>query len=179
MTKTLNFTASWIRRLDWTTWLMRRMHWITQPMRISTWNTQPMRRTNQTKSCRRVCRYYSRWVQMLFWPWFYVNGEFHFIIVCFWIKFVLPLKSREQWTCILSYPIITHPILNHSLRQYCNLPISLRLCSPSQRSAEDLEVIYEELLHVKAAAHLSTSVSDSILFCPWAGWVLNVTLFPM
>lgn len=31
--------------------------------------------------------------------------------------------------------------------------------SPSQRSAEDLEVIYEELLHVKAAAHLSTSVS--------------------
>lgn len=31
--------------------------------------------------------------------------------------------------------------------------------SPSQRSAEDLEVIYEELLHVKAAAHLSASVS--------------------
>lgn len=31
--------------------------------------------------------------------------------------------------------------------------------SPSQRTAEDLEVIYEELLHVKAAAHLSTSVS--------------------
>lgn len=35
--------------------------------------------------------------------------------------------------------------------------------SPSQRSAEDLEVIYEELLHVKAAAHLSTSVSRSII----------------
>lgn len=31
--------------------------------------------------------------------------------------------------------------------------------SPSQRSPEDLEVIYEELLHVKAAAHLSSSVS--------------------
>lgn len=31
--------------------------------------------------------------------------------------------------------------------------------SPSQRSAEDIEVIYEELLHVKAAAHLSASVS--------------------
>lgn len=35
--------------------------------------------------------------------------------------------------------------------------------SPSQRSAEDLEVIYEELLHVKAAAHLSTSVSRALL----------------
>lgn len=34
--------------------------------------------------------------------------------------------------------------------------------SPSQRSAEDLEVIYEELLHVKAAAHLSTSVSEEM-----------------
>uniref|UniRef100_A0A8C4FAH7 Rap guanine nucleotide exchange factor (GEF) 3 n=1 Tax=Dicentrarchus labrax TaxID=13489 RepID=A0A8C4FAH7_DICLA len=33
---------------------------------------------------------------------------------------------------------------------------------PSQRSAEDLEVIYEELLHVKAAAHLSTSVRKEL-----------------
>uniref|UniRef100_A0A672GS89 Rap guanine nucleotide exchange factor 3-like n=1 Tax=Salarias fasciatus TaxID=181472 RepID=A0A672GS89_SALFA len=31
-----------------------------------------------------------------------------------------------------------------------------------QRSAEDLEVIYEELLHVKAAAHLSTSVRKEL-----------------
>ena len=37
--------------------------------------------------------------------------------------------------------------------------VCLSVFSPSQRSAEDLEVIYEELLHVKAAAHLSTSVS--------------------
>ncbi|XP_074537362.1 rap guanine nucleotide exchange factor 3 isoform X2 [Halichoeres trimaculatus] len=34
--------------------------------------------------------------------------------------------------------------------------------APSQRSAEDLEVIYEELLHVKAAAHLSTSVRKEL-----------------
>ncbi|KAK5924350.1 hypothetical protein CgunFtcFv8_001223 [Champsocephalus gunnari] len=34
--------------------------------------------------------------------------------------------------------------------------------TPSQRSAEDLEVIYEELLHVKAAAHLSTSVRKEL-----------------
>lgn len=36
--------------------------------------------------------------------------------------------------------------------------------SPSQRSPEDLEVIYEELLHVKAVAHLSTSVSQMTRF---------------
>uniref|UniRef100_A0A3Q3H221 Rap guanine nucleotide exchange factor (GEF) 3 n=1 Tax=Labrus bergylta TaxID=56723 RepID=A0A3Q3H221_9LABR len=34
--------------------------------------------------------------------------------------------------------------------------------NPSQRSADDLEVIYEELLHVKAAAHLSTSVRKEL-----------------
>uniref|UniRef100_A0A3Q0S9L3 Rap guanine nucleotide exchange factor 3 n=1 Tax=Amphilophus citrinellus TaxID=61819 RepID=A0A3Q0S9L3_AMPCI len=33
---------------------------------------------------------------------------------------------------------------------------------PSQRSPEDLEVIYEELLHVKAAAHLSSSVRKEL-----------------
>uniref|UniRef100_A0A3P9IV64 Rap guanine nucleotide exchange factor (GEF) 3 n=1 Tax=Oryzias latipes TaxID=8090 RepID=A0A3P9IV64_ORYLA len=37
--------------------------------------------------------------------------------------------------------------------------------TPSQRTAEDIEVIYEELLHVKAAAHLSTSVTFSFGFC--------------
>lgn len=40
--------------------------------------------------------------------------------------------------------------------------LCLCVCSPSQRSGEDLEVIYEELLHVKAAAHLSTSVSHCV-----------------
>ncbi|KAM9445520.1 rap guanine nucleotide exchange factor 3 isoform 2-T2 [Clarias gariepinus] len=34
--------------------------------------------------------------------------------------------------------------------------------SPSQRTAEDVEVIYEELLHVKAVAHLSTSVRKEL-----------------
>uniref|UniRef100_A0A7N6AH98 Rap guanine nucleotide exchange factor (GEF) 3 n=1 Tax=Anabas testudineus TaxID=64144 RepID=A0A7N6AH98_ANATE len=41
------------------------------------------------------------------------------------------------------------------------LAMILRKC-PNQRSAEDLEVIYEELLHVKAAAHLSTSVRKEL-----------------
>uniref|UniRef100_A0A3B3HI10 Rap guanine nucleotide exchange factor 3 n=1 Tax=Oryzias latipes TaxID=8090 RepID=A0A3B3HI10_ORYLA len=34
--------------------------------------------------------------------------------------------------------------------------------TPSQRTPEDIEVIYEELLHVKAAAHLSTSVRKEL-----------------
>nr|XP_015822566.2 rap guanine nucleotide exchange factor 3 isoform X1 [Nothobranchius furzeri] len=41
------------------------------------------------------------------------------------------------------------------------LTMILRKC-PSQRSPEDIEVIYEELLHVKAAAHLSSSVRKEL-----------------
>ncbi|XP_076840791.1 rap guanine nucleotide exchange factor 3 [Brachyhypopomus gauderio] len=41
------------------------------------------------------------------------------------------------------------------------LNMILRKC-PSQRSAGDVEVIYEELLHVKAVAHLSTSVRKEL-----------------
>ncbi|XP_057686363.1 rap guanine nucleotide exchange factor 3 isoform X1 [Corythoichthys intestinalis] len=41
------------------------------------------------------------------------------------------------------------------------LTMILRKC-PNQRSSEELEVIYEELLHVKAAAHLSTSVRKEL-----------------
>lgn len=31
--------------------------------------------------------------------------------------------------------------------------------SPSERTADDLEIIYEELLHIKALSHLSNTVS--------------------
>ncbi|XP_022532983.2 rap guanine nucleotide exchange factor 3 isoform X2 [Astyanax mexicanus] len=41
------------------------------------------------------------------------------------------------------------------------LNMILRKC-PSQRSSEDVEVIYEELLHVKAVGHLSTSVRKEL-----------------
>ncbi|TSS48072.1 Rap guanine nucleotide exchange factor 3 [Bagarius yarrelli] len=41
------------------------------------------------------------------------------------------------------------------------LNMKLRTC-PSQRTAEDVEVIYEELLHVKAVAHLSISVRKEL-----------------
>ncbi|KAI5609029.1 rap guanine nucleotide exchange factor 3 isoform X1, partial [Silurus asotus] len=40
--------------------------------------------------------------------------------------------------------------------------VYLYVLCPSQRSAEDVEVIYEELLHVKAVAHLSTSVRKEL-----------------
>lgn len=35
--------------------------------------------------------------------------------------------------------------------------------SPSERTADDLEIIYEELLHIKALSHLSTTVSTGSL----------------
>lgn len=35
--------------------------------------------------------------------------------------------------------------------------------SPSERTADDLEIIYEELLHIKALSHLSTTVSTMSL----------------
>ncbi|XP_066527981.1 rap guanine nucleotide exchange factor 3 isoform X2 [Hoplias malabaricus] len=41
------------------------------------------------------------------------------------------------------------------------LNMILRKC-PSQRTAEDVEVIYEELLHIKAVAHLSTFVRKEL-----------------
>lgn len=41
--------------------------------------------------------------------------------------------------------------------------------SPSERTAEDLEIIYEELLHIKALSHLSTTVSTVKCHCPQSG----------
>lgn len=35
----------------------------------------------------------------------------------------------------------------------------LCFCSPGQRTDEELDLIFEELLHIKAVAHLSNSVS--------------------
>jgi len=36
------------------------------------------------------------------------------------------------------------------------------LCSPAERSAEELEMIYDELLHIKALSHLSTMVKREL-----------------
>lgn len=38
-------------------------------------------------------------------------------------------------------------------------PCYFFLCRPGQRTVDDLEIIYEELLHIKALSHLSTTVS--------------------
>lgn len=43
---------------------------------------------------------------------------------------------------------------------YCILLSFLSfLYRPGQRTVDDLEIIYEELLHIKALSHLSTTVS--------------------
>ena len=36
------------------------------------------------------------------------------------------------------------------------------MCSPAERSAEELEMIYDELLHIKALSHLSTMVKREL-----------------
>lgn len=43
------------------------------------------------------------------------------------------------------------------------------LYRPGQRTVDDLEIIYDELLHIKALSHLSTTVSVSYSSCgAWA-----------
>lgn len=42
---------------------------------------------------------------------------------------------------------------------YILLSFLSSLCRPGQRTVDDLEIIYEELLHIKALSHLSTTVS--------------------
>lgn len=37
---------------------------------------------------------------------------------------------------------------------------SVCVCRPGQRTGDDLEIIYDELLHIKALAHLSNTVSQ-------------------
>lgn len=38
------------------------------------------------------------------------------------------------------------------------LLFTFSLCRPGQRTVDDLEIIYEELIHIKALSHLSTTV---------------------
>lgn len=40
--------------------------------------------------------------------------------------------------------------------------INLAFFSPHDRTCEDLEIIYEELLHIKALSHLSTMVKKEL-----------------
>lgn len=41
---------------------------------------------------------------------------------------------------------------------------SVSHCRPGQRTGDDLEIIYDELLHIKALAHLSNTVSQLVHF---------------
>lgn len=42
--------------------------------------------------------------------------------------------------------------------------LSVLICRPGQRTGDDLEIIYDELLHIKALAHLSNTVSHLTCF---------------
>lgn len=46
-------------------------------------------------------------------------------------------------------------------RETCWLT-SVSHCRPGQRTGDDLEIIYDELLHIKALAHLSNTVSQLV-----------------
>lgn len=50
---------------------------------------------------------------------------------------------------------------------------------PAQRTEDELELIFEELLHIKAVAHLSNSVSVAVPCFPHSVYVLpNLLLVP-
>lgn len=62
--------------------------------------------------------------------------------------------------------IISKAILDDDVIQCDGVMISFTyflFSSPSERAADDLEIIYEELLHIKALSHLSTTVSTGYL----------------
>lgn len=52
-------------------------------------------------------------------------------------------------------------------------PCYFFLCRPGQRTMDDLEIIYEELLHIKALSHLSTTVSCLLAEHGWGYFELN------
>lgn len=59
-------------------------------------------------------------------------------------------RARAWWAERLPYPEARSPL-------FASLPSCA--CSPGQRTDEELDLIFEELLHIKAVAHLSNSVS--------------------
>lgn len=58
---------------------------------------------------------------------------------------------------------MTKATISNNKANECEVMISVTcflFSSPSERTADDLEIIYEELLHIKALSHLSTTVSE-------------------
>ena len=45
-----------------------------------------------------------------------------------------------------------------------SLSLSLSTCSPAERTEEDIELIYDELIHIGPFRHLSNAVSLTIIY---------------
>lgn len=94
------------------------------------------RRRRAKRNCRTPCSSSRRLDLTHTWGWFWGNG-------------------------------MTKAMISNNKPNECEVMISVTcflLSSPSERTADDLEIIYEELLHIKALSHLSTTVSEGCLF---------------
>lgn len=101
---------------------------------------RPARRrgSRARRSCRTPCCSSRRSGRTPTWGWSWGNST----------NLMQKSPKLEQWQEWLSWLLLK-----------CLYFLFFFLCSPSERTAEDLEIIYEELLHIKALAHLSTTVS--------------------
>lgn len=96
-------------------------------------------------------------------PW--VTNSAPCSIYSFEICILVPLYVTSSiCSHILLLSIFTLPELFHSFFVPCSL------YRPGQRTAEDLEIIYDELLHIKALSHLSNTVRPP--YNLWASFTL-------
>uniref|UniRef100_A0A8C1MCS6 Rap guanine nucleotide exchange factor (GEF) 4 n=1 Tax=Cyprinus carpio TaxID=7962 RepID=A0A8C1MCS6_CYPCA len=77
------------------------------------------------------------------------------------------VQAVGMWQVLLEEGVLNHGECD---RTFSNVRISFKvmtvlpalLCRPGQRTVDDLEIIYEELLHIKALSHLSTTVKREL-----------------
>lgn len=103
---------------------------------------------------------------------------FHFFINLIFISFLSFLVHHHVFSsftwmvdpnlCLVklvlfSFPACCVTLVNFFRIQYTStIIINLSVFSPHDRTCEDLEIIYEELLHIKALSHLSTMVKKEL-----------------
>ncbi|XP_014825994.1 PREDICTED: rap guanine nucleotide exchange factor 4-like [Poecilia mexicana] len=58
--------------------------------------------------------------------------------------------------------LLEEGVLNHGVRACVRACVRAYVCRPGQRTADDLEIIYDELLHIKALSHLSNTVKREL-----------------
>uniref|UniRef100_A0A8C2CM64 Rap guanine nucleotide exchange factor (GEF) 4 n=1 Tax=Cyprinus carpio TaxID=7962 RepID=A0A8C2CM64_CYPCA len=77
------------------------------------------------------------------------------------------VQAVGMWQVLLEEGVLNHGECD---RTFSNVRISFKvmtvlpalLCRPGQRTVDELEIIYEELLHIKALSHLSTTVKREL-----------------